>query len=86
MNNSKNWIYTIIEHIYNDNQINIYHYTKLELAINNFENLKKYYKENYWQYLENEKQFLEKWTLLDIYDIACIELYFDEDLNKEIKL
>lgn len=82
-----NWIYTIIEKIYNDNTTNVFNYSSYDLAIKNFNELKEYYKENYKESFKNKDNYYisddKDNPIMDIVDISYIELFYNP-LDKDI--
>jgi intein-encoded DNA endonuclease-like protein len=78
-------IYTVLEHIYTDNWINVFNYSNLEKAKDWLKDLIEYYKENYSE-LFNDKShysisddYFYLWN--DDYDLVVIEL-FENELDK----
>ena len=78
-------IYTVLEHIYTDNWINVLNYSSLEKAKDWLKDLIEYYKENYSE-LFNDKShysisddYFYLWN--EDYDLVVIEL-FENELDK----
>lgn len=78
-------IYTVLEHIYTDNWINVFNYSSLEKAEKGLKDLIEYYKENYSE-LFNDKShysisdnYFYLWN--ENYDLVVIEL-FENELDK----
>lgn len=86
---SREWmkIYTVLEHIYTDNKINVFNYSNMENAKEWLKELIDYYKKNYSELFENESFY----SISDDYfylgndneDIVVIEL-FENELDKNI--
>ena len=78
-------IYTVLEHIYTDNWINVFNYSSLEKAKDWLKDLIEYYKENYSELFNDKSHYSisdDYFYLWDEnYDLVVIEL-FENELDK----
>jgi hypothetical protein len=78
-------IYTVLEHIYTDNWINVFNYSSSEKAKDWLKDLIEYYKENYSELFNDKSHYSisdDYFYLWDEnYDLVVIEL-FENELDK----